>query len=316
LGKPTRQQQRRRALRLETLEPRLLLSADLSYSAGAGVLDAALRFSDDGTALQLIDRETLAELASTSLGGTDPGLDAAPAVSIELTFGAGADSLTLWGGEFGTVAHRAAGSDTGSVELVHGATSIAVDYAGLEGIVDVTGAAERSFVNETLVQQQIRLAHDGQLNGLYDLGSNATGGFASMRLLEPTESLIVRAGDEGDTLLLDGAKPAAVADLVFEGGAGVDTLAGPASHTLWTLRGEDEGELSDAPTGQQIAQFSGIENLSGSHAAEDTFVIDAAGSLSGLIDGGSGGFDELIIIRHDTDESVLAVPDAAGAPGR
>ena len=46
LSKVAETARRQPVIRLEQLEPRLLLSADLSYSAGAGALDATLRIID------------------------------------------------------------------------------------------------------------------------------------------------------------------------------------------------------------------------------------------------------------------------------
>jgi len=206
----------RRWMRVETIEPRLLLSADLAYPAGAGVLDATLRLSDDGSTLQLIDRATLAELANASLAGPDPvevsitggagddtlfidfsSLEGGPAVSIDVDFGGGSDVLTLWGGDFSAVSHSVLGSNGGSVELINASGLLAVSYIGVESVTDRTGASERSFANATGVQQQIRLAHHGESNGLYDLDSNATAGFAPIRLLEPTATLTIRGGRRG-----------------------------------------------------------------------------------------------------------------------
>lgn len=80
---------RRFAARFEPLEPRILLSADLSYTAGAGVLDATLRIVDDGgPTLQLVDTVTETELARTVLSGKS-------SYEASIAGGAGDDALRI-----------------------------------------------------------------------------------------------------------------------------------------------------------------------------------------------------------------------------
>ena len=323
---------RPRAARFESLEPRLLLSADLSYSAGAGVLDATLRFVDDeGPQLQLIDRETFAELASTSLSGGDPvsvsitggtgedrlfidfsGFDGVAPVSISLAFDDGMDSLFITGGEFAAVTYRAFASDAGRIELAFDAgITHSVDYVGVEAIDDLTAAHDRTFANETEAAQQLRLSHDGLINGRYTVDSNDSDAFAPVRLADPAGSLTLRAGDYGDTFILGEVHPALAVPVLLEGGAGADTLAGPAFGTVWTISGADAGELAAQATGAQLAQFTGIENLRGADDIEDSFIVGTLGGVSGVIDGGAGGFDELII--HGAAGTVVVVPDDSGS---
>ncbi len=72
------------------------------------------------------------------------------------------------------------------------------------------------------------------------------------------------------------------------GGAGSDTLSGPAADTDWTIDGADSGNVAG------VTFFSGIENLTGAADNEDTFTFTATGSLSGVVAGGDGGFDSII----------------------
>jgi hypothetical protein len=73
----------------------------------------------------------------------------------------------------------------------------------------------------------------------------------------------------------------------FIAGAGEDTLIGPDANTTWTVSGDGSGDVAG------IA-FSGFENLVGAPDNEDTFVVGADGALSGVIDGGEGGFDSMV----------------------
>ncbi|MBW2637884.1 MAG: hypothetical protein JRC86_10255, partial [Deltaproteobacteria bacterium] len=58
--------------------------------------------------------------------------------------------------------------------------------------------------------------------------------------------------------------------------------------------------------------FSDIENLEGAADNEDTFVFSPDGSLSGLVDGGDGGFDSLVIDggSYITVTSIATGPDS------
>ena len=64
-------------------------------------------------------------------------------------------------------------------------------------------------------------------------------------------------------------------------------MAGPGSGGTWEITGEGSGTLN----GQ--VHFAGVENLSGAADNEDTFIFEPDGSLSGMVDGGEGGFDTL-----------------------
>ena len=72
------------------------------------------------------------------------------------------------------------------------------------------------------------------------------------------------------------------------GGPGDDTLKGPANDATWIISGENAGTVEGL-------SFTGIENLQGAADNADTFVMASTGHLSGVIDGGGGGFDSLVI---------------------
>jgi hypothetical protein len=73
-----------------------------------------------------------------------------------------------------------------------------------------------------------------------------------------------------------------------EGGAGIDTLTGPDTTNLWEITGADEGTLNGVA-------FAGIESLEGGTGSPNEFVFFADGSISGLVSGGDGGSDALIL---------------------
>ena len=75
---------------------------------------------------------------------------------------------------------------------------------------------------------------------------------------------------------------------LLAGGAGSDTLLGSDVSNAWSVSSANAGTLN-------AQAFSGIENLTGG-GVDDTFMIGASGSISGLIDGGTdddGGIDTL-----------------------
>ena len=111
-------------------------------------------------------------------------------------------------------------------------------------------------------------------------------GITATRALQLVSSvLITGAADHDDTLTLLG--PIAV-PVTFDGGdGGSDTfaLAGmPGTDMTWTIGGPGAGSVG-------TVAFSGVENLAGATDNQDTFVFEAAGSLTGTVEGGDGGFD-------------------------
>ncbi|MEO8039984.1 MAG: LEPR-XLL domain-containing protein, partial [Betaproteobacteria bacterium] len=94
--------------------------------------------------------------------------------------------------------------------------------------------------------------------------------------------------DDTLTIAFDSAATTHRIDVSFDGGAGNDTLAGSARDTAWTITGANAGSAG-------TVSFSDVENLRGAADNEDTFTILSGGSLSGLLDGGVGGFDSLAL---------------------
>jgi hypothetical protein len=94
--------------------------------------------------------------------------------------------------------------------------------------------------------------------------------------------------------------------LTFDGGSGNDMLLGPNSDSIWEINGPDTGTLND-----QLF-FNSIENLTGAEGNEDTFVFTPSGSQSGVIEGGAGGFDTLVIDGSGYPKSVFTAtgPDS------
>jgi len=77
---------------------------------------------------------------------------------------------------------------------------------------------------------------------------------------------------------------------IFIGGTSTNTLIGPNSITSWDISGADAGTVT--PAGSGVITFSVFENLTGGNRA-DTFNF-TGGSISGLIDGGTGGNNTIV----------------------
>jgi hypothetical protein len=122
------------------------------------------------------------------------------------------------------------------------------------------------------------------------LVDNGSGAVLEAAALDQDVNLTVLGADRNDALAIDfdaGALAHRVS-VQFDGGGGSNTLKGPAADLTWNITGAGAGEVGDV-------QFSHVENLVGAADNQDTFVFGAGASLAGLLDGGAGGFDSLVL---------------------
>jgi len=141
-----------------------------------------------------------------------------------------------------------------------------------------------------------------------DLDAAADG---DQTLIISSETVIeVRLQGGDNRLFVDASLSNALADLqgvlIWKGGVGNDVLIGPDGDCIWEITGANTGTLNG-----QI-RFSGVENLRGAADNQDTFVVQAGGSLSGVLDGGPGGFDTLVLEGGDYGTVMFAAtgPDS------
>ena len=107
--------------------------------------------------------------------------------------------------------------------------------------------------------------------------------------LADTSAVIIEGSAVRDTLTVDLSEPFSLPIFFTDDYSGdADTLKLVGPDRTWHVTGPDTGRTGDI-------EFSGIENLLGGPDNQDTFVFEQGGSLGGLIDGGAGGFDTLII---------------------
>jgi hypothetical protein len=105
-------------------------------------------------------------------------------------------------------------------------------------------------------------------------------------------SIAITGGSGDDTVTIDAKSfgNLATPGFQFDGGAGSDRLIiDTAKATDWSITGQDSGTTS----GGAAVRFSGVESLQGAAGNNDTFTVQAGGALSGVIDGGAGGYDVL-----------------------
>ena len=177
----------------------------------------------------------------------------APTVSLTINLGADDDTLTI--ASLGTFSGQlviagAAGNDT--ITVTDGALKAQID--GGDGTDTLIGPNAASLWDLTA-------ADAGSLNGTASFSAieNLTGGTGEDRFKVETPDSI-----NGQ----------------IDGGLGVDTLVGPDAANTWNLTGADIGTLN-TPT-----HVVAGENLTGGNA-DDAFKVQASGSVSGALDGGS-----------------------------
>ena len=105
--------------------------------------------------------------------------------------------------------------------------------------------------------------------------------------LTATSEVQVVGSDQDDLLRID-VSIVDVLPVSYLGGLGVDVLLGSPAHRTWNVTGDNAGDLSNVT-------FAEIENLIGAAGNEDTFVFADGGRLSGVADGGDGGFDRMVL---------------------
>ncbi len=306
---PAKPGQGRSRVLLEPLEPRYLLSADLTPfivdMIGPDGDEYTLRYDQatdflqviDDTTGEIVDQKLLQEISEIRIVGTEQDdrltIDLANFVvpgGITFDGGLGSDELNIINGNFDSATHNASAFGAGVFDMVNGADTQNIGYSAVETIHDSSAAAARIFANETGVGQTVRLTDDATPgDGVFTVDSAGTGGFSPVSFASPTGSVSLVAGDSGDTIAVDDSASGAAPAIDVQGGLGIDTLLGADSANAWTIDGADSGTVDDVA-------FSGVENLAGG-SAEDTFYMGASGSVSGQISGGSG---EDTLVAADT----------------
>jgi len=296
-----------RKLRFETLEPRVLLDADPIPLDG--LLDLSGEQSDLAIIISVAATGEITVSGSSASDGTYTGVSS-------ITGSAGDDLLV---GPAQSATWSVTGDDAGRLSF----GDIQLDFSGVENLQGAS-SADDTFV----------VAPEGSLAGGLDggVGGNDV-------LITPPGHSIDSAGIEVELLSESSAAAApidvgasgtldlsaeigdltlsvtspgeitvtgsAASDGTYTGvssilsGGGNDLLVGPGENATWVVSGGDSGQLVYG-SGGIVMDFSGIESLAGSDAANDAFTMAAGGSLSGGIEGGAGGTDTLVIQGDQT----------------
>ncbi len=216
------------------------------------------------------------------------------------TINSGAGAITGTGGLL-TV------NSSGGLELISGTTINVVTAADVlaavaPGAVTISNTAPSGTLTVTTVgatsgiqttNSAISLTEQGSLtvNQAIDAGTNTVGisfgqaNGGSTFTLGATGALTggtktVTGGNGNDTFNFTAA-PGTTATL--DGGLGTDTLQGRNAANSWSITAANGGSVTSTGT----LTFTSVENLTGG-TADDTFIFNAAGTLAGTLDGGTG----------------------------
>jgi hypothetical protein len=188
----------------------------------------------------------------------------------------------------GTGSDTLAGPNTGATWNVTGpdAGSVAgVTFSGFENLAGGFGADVFAFDGGSVATASGGWGSADTLIGPdADTTWEVTGPYAGSVAGVAFSGFENLAGGSGaDVFALAGGRVHSV-----EGGAGDDTLVGPAADSTWSITGSGAGEVAGVA-------FAGVESLEGGVDNEDTFVFEDGGRLSGVVEGGAAGFDTLVV---------------------
>jgi len=239
-----------------------------------GSMEVAYAFDTTGAKLskfRVIDpdgaasawQEVAGNILATELQGT----------TLAVGGGAQNDLFSLTPGISPNVSIRLNGALLGSYTL--GAGGVAFYGASGSDQLRITGTAvaDTYLLNDQLLQWQAAtdwtVAVSVSMAGMEQLHIESLGG---------NDSLTIAAGAAS-----------------FDGGLGTDSLAKSSGANTWTIQGANTGLLNGK-------SFLAVENLSGG-SAEDSFAFQAAGSISGAVQGG-GGIDQFDYSAKTTPVSI------------
>ena len=324
LGKPIRAPRASGAMRFEALEPRLLLSADLTHAAPVA-LDATLKVEDVGGApiLRLIDNPSSAILGERLLDddidvhviGSDEGdrltigFDRSSlARQIRVNFEAGAGTDELIGSDSPTTwfldAAGAGASDDGTFSSVERVSGGAADDTFVVLDASASTSVEGGGGSDTLVAADsdntwvISGEDEGTLNTASFSGiENLAGGAGNDIFIFAGGSISGTIDGGGGANTFDYGSRTAGVTVNLEAGTATDVAAmanvtrvvgSQGSDTLIGRNEDNTWTVSGHNAGGVGAvEFSEIENLAGG-SASDTFIFTADGGLDGVISGGLG----------------------------
>ncbi|MDN3720482.1 hypothetical protein QW131_17625 [Roseibium salinum] len=188
--------------------------------------------------------------------------------------------------------------------MTRGEITHTIGFSGVSYVNDTTGAEQRVFADLTGQGQTLRIQDIGRnRDGMSLIDAAGTDALVSYAFANPNIRLTVDMGDGDDTFLHDGFDNGIDGKVLVAGGAGTDAVTGPPEDAVWNIVGPNSGDVAGV-------SFVEVENLIGSADNEDTFFVSESGSLSGILDGGEGGFDSLVLTGGTYDSVEYVAYDA------
>ncbi len=279
----------RRKLLFEALEPRLLLSADSASPAVADMLASAVNQHDqnlNSTLYQQLDTSSSAVLVALTLQDVQDDADATAKTWIiedHVPFPADATRELAPGADLVALV---ASDATDNVWRITGADQGTLNDVPFSGVNVLIGGADN---NDTFIFEP-----GGSLSGFLDggAGGNDTLDYSASASAVYVDLAVAKA---------TGVSRFGNIDQVI-GGSAADTLKGPAQDSAWTISGANSGNVGSV-------SFSSFENLEGAADNVDSFDFYAAGSISGVVDGGAGGNDSLSLVDGVFDLVTYTIVD-------
>jgi len=170
-------------------------------------------------------------------------------------------------------------------------SAVTVSAISFSGFENLTG----NFDDDTFI-----FADAAGMTGGIDGGE----GVDSLDFSEYTTAVTVNLGSAGPATT-GAAGGIAGFDVLTGGSSSSNVLLGPDGDAVWDVTGTDAGKVNG------IA-FSGFQNLTGAADNEDGFILRLSGSISGTLDGGAWGRDNLAIEAVDGRLAVI-LPEVAGS---
>jgi len=278
-------------IHFEPLEPRILLSSDLTYAAAAGTaVDLTLRLNDATQELQLIDNANQSTLKSQALTDTSAveitGSDLDDKFKIELDFDAFGDSFLL-NFDGGSGNDKLTGPDSDNTWEITGSDAGTLNdhliFADIENLVG--GSRNNNFLFED--GASISGTIDGAVGGINTIDYSActmdvnvdlsegtatgTGGIANIRN--------VIGGSGNDSLIGDDF------DNELTGGAGLNILAGGSGNDLYMIQGnwQENTIVEKEDEGRDTLDFSDVTNDLNITIDPDANIAIADGSGHSLV---------------------------------
>ena len=114
-------------------------------------------------------------------------------------------------------------------------------------------------------------------------------GASEQRSIASVLGLTIHGGIGADLLEILSLPDTLDLPVLFNGNGGTDHIRGPPADTIWSFTGPGSGTVGG------LVDFTSVESVEGAAGNEDTFVFEPGGSLPGLVDGGAGGYDTLVL---------------------